>query len=148
MCKLEQGRGKVGVRVPRKLRAVSTEPDTGLKLVNGEIMARVKIKSRTLNRLSPPGAPPSSFLSLAESVPRGCRTAAPISLAALSPRGSSQLPEATMSRSRVPQPATAHQILSASRPSDISSGLQPFCLPGAPLTRSDVPIFPLYPKGN
>ena len=33
------------------------EPDAGLKFVNHEIMTLAEIKSRTLNRLSHPGAP-------------------------------------------------------------------------------------------
>ena len=44
-------------RIPSRLRVVSTEPDTGLHLMNHEIMSWAEIKSRTLNRLSHPGAP-------------------------------------------------------------------------------------------
>ena len=39
------------------LCAVHPEPDTGLELRNHEIVTRAEIKSRTLNRLSHPGAP-------------------------------------------------------------------------------------------
>ena len=42
-----------------RLRAVSTEPDAGLKLTNREIMTRDEVR-RLLNRLSHPGAPISS----------------------------------------------------------------------------------------
>ena len=54
-------------RIPIRLRAVSAEPDSGLKLTNHEIMTWAETKSRRLNRLSPPGAPtcpPSSKCSL------------------------------------------------------------------------------------
>ena len=50
-----------GDRIPSRLRAVSTEPDAGLKPKNCEIMTCVEIKSWTLNRLSHPGAPKSQF---------------------------------------------------------------------------------------
>ena len=43
-------------RIPSR-RAVSTETDVGLNLVNCEIMTSAKIKSWPLNLLSHPGAP-------------------------------------------------------------------------------------------
>ena len=52
-------RGREGI--PRRLCAVSTESDTGLSLMNAEIMTQAKIKSQTLNSLSHPGAPVGSF---------------------------------------------------------------------------------------
>ena len=51
------GAGRGRERIPSSLRAVSMEPDMGLKLMNREIMTGAEIKSRTLNQLSPPGAP-------------------------------------------------------------------------------------------
>ena len=45
-------------RIPRGLRALSAEPDAGLELTNREI------KSHTLNRLSHPGAPQSTLVSV------------------------------------------------------------------------------------
>ena len=46
-----------GQRIPSRLRAVSTEPDAGLKLTNHEIATGAEIKGRTLNQPSHPGAP-------------------------------------------------------------------------------------------
>ena len=43
-------------RIPRRLRAISSEPDAGLDPMNREIMTWAEIKSRTLSRLSCPGA--------------------------------------------------------------------------------------------
>ena len=45
-----------GERNPSRLRAVSLEPDVGLELTKHEIGPELKA-SRTLNRLSHPGAP-------------------------------------------------------------------------------------------
>ena len=42
-------------RIPSRLRAVSTEPDVGLELTNGEIMTRAETKSQMPYRLSHPG---------------------------------------------------------------------------------------------
>ena len=36
-------------RIPSRLRTVSAEPDTGLELVNCEIMTSAETKSQTLN---------------------------------------------------------------------------------------------------
>ena len=44
-------------RIPGRLHTVSTEPHTGLKLTNCEIMTWAEIKSQILNRLSHPGPP-------------------------------------------------------------------------------------------
>ena len=44
-------------RIPSRLHAVITEPDTGLDPTNREIVTRAEIKSHTLSRLSHPGAP-------------------------------------------------------------------------------------------
>ena len=54
----EQGRGRERRKgkSPRRLHAVSTEPDVGLNHTNREITTRAKIKSQMLNRLSHPGA--------------------------------------------------------------------------------------------
>ena len=46
-----------GERVPSRLHAVIAEPDAGLYLVNTENMTWAEINSRTLDRLSHPGAP-------------------------------------------------------------------------------------------
>ena len=52
--KYVQGRGERGKeRIPRRLHTVRTEPDLGLHPTNCEIMTWVKIKSQTLNQLSP-----------------------------------------------------------------------------------------------
>ena len=48
-------------RIPSRLCVVSAEPDAGLSLMNREIMTRAEIESRTLNRLSHPGASVSVF---------------------------------------------------------------------------------------
>ena len=45
-------------RILSSLRAVSTEPDMGLKPTNCEIMTWTETKSWTLNWLSHPGTPP------------------------------------------------------------------------------------------
>ena len=56
------GRGEAGVeRIPSRPRAVSTEPDAGLKLTNHEIVTRAEMKSGSPNRPSHPGAPTHSF---------------------------------------------------------------------------------------
>ena len=39
------------------LSAVSTEPDAGLEVMNGETMIWAKTKSRLLNQLNHPGVP-------------------------------------------------------------------------------------------
>ena len=44
------------------LRTVSAEPDLGLELMNREILTRAEIESRTLYRLSHPGAPVTTLL--------------------------------------------------------------------------------------
>ena len=44
-------------RIPRRLRAVSTEPDAGLQLANHKIMTWAGIKSWVLGQLSHPGNP-------------------------------------------------------------------------------------------
>ena len=46
-----------GQRIWSRLYTDSREPDVGLKPMNHEIMTWAKIKSRTLNQLSHPGAP-------------------------------------------------------------------------------------------
>ena len=51
------GRERGRERIPSRLCAVRTEPDTELEITNQEIMTRAKIKSQMLNRLSYPGAP-------------------------------------------------------------------------------------------
>ena len=54
----EQGRGRERGRqgIPSRLLTASTEPDTGLDLMNREIMTWAEIKSRMLNGLSHPAA--------------------------------------------------------------------------------------------
>ena len=59
--KQRRGRERGRERIPSRLCAVSTEPNTGLEVTNREIMTRAKIKSLTLNRLSHPGAPVSGI---------------------------------------------------------------------------------------
>ena len=44
-------------RIPRRLHALSAEPDAGLELRGHEIMTRAEIQSRTFNQLSHPGTP-------------------------------------------------------------------------------------------
>ena len=51
-------------RITSRLHAVRAEPDAGLHLMNFGIMTWAKIKSWTLNRLSPPGAPCREFNSV------------------------------------------------------------------------------------
>ena len=48
-------RKKERERIPRRLRAVSAEPDAGLKPTNCETMTGAEVKSRACNRLSHPG---------------------------------------------------------------------------------------------
>ena len=48
------GGAERGKRIPSRLCAVSTEPDTGRDLMNLEIMTGGKIKSQMLNRMSHP----------------------------------------------------------------------------------------------
>ena len=43
-------------RIPSRLHAVSTQPDTEPDLMNREIMTLAQIKSQTLNQLSHPSA--------------------------------------------------------------------------------------------
>ena len=56
-----EGTEREGERIPSKLHAVSTEPtpppNTGLDLINSDIMTGAEIKSQTLNWLSHPGSP-------------------------------------------------------------------------------------------
>ena len=61
---MAQGRGRERgrQRIPSRLHAVSTEPDTRLELLNHEIVTRAKTKSQALNELSHPGAPKLPFL--------------------------------------------------------------------------------------
>ena len=53
----ERERERETERKPSGLHAASTEPEAGLEPTNCEIMTRGETKSRTLNRLSHPGAP-------------------------------------------------------------------------------------------
>ena len=46
---MEKGRERGRGRLPSRLHAISTEPNTGLELTNCKIMTRVEIKSQTLN---------------------------------------------------------------------------------------------------
>ena len=46
-----------GRTISSRLRTISVDPDVGLKLTNCEIMTGAKIKTQTLNQLSPPGGP-------------------------------------------------------------------------------------------
>ena len=46
-----------GERIRVRLHTASTEPDAGLKLMNGEIMTSAKTEIRVLNRLNHPGTP-------------------------------------------------------------------------------------------
>ena len=58
------GEGKRGgERMPSRLRAVSTEPDVRLELMNREMMTRAKIESQMFNRLHHPGAPLIGFFN-------------------------------------------------------------------------------------
>ena len=57
--------GGGGERITSRLRAVSTESDTGLNLQNQEIMTWAKTKSRELNHLSHPGAPGEKSFQIA-----------------------------------------------------------------------------------
>ena len=52
-----KGREKGRQRIPSRLRAVSTEPNAGLNLMNREIMTWAEIKSQMPNWLSHQGAP-------------------------------------------------------------------------------------------
>ena len=56
------GQGKTE-RILSRLRAVSTEPHTGLELMNRETKTWAEAKSRTLNQLSQAGGPKPSFFS-------------------------------------------------------------------------------------
>ena len=56
------GAEREGGRIPSRLHTVSGEPNVGTELTNREIMTRAKIKSRTLNCLSHPGAPEVSII--------------------------------------------------------------------------------------
>ena len=49
-------REKERERIPSRLCAISAEPDAGLELTNREVITRAEIRSRTLDRLSHPGA--------------------------------------------------------------------------------------------
>ena len=51
-------------RIPSRVLAISTEPNSGLDPRNVESMTWAEIKSLTLNRLSHPGAPVNCFLNL------------------------------------------------------------------------------------
>ena len=53
----EGHREKEGERIPSRLCTISAEPDTGLELMNREIVTSAEIKRQVLNRLSHPGAP-------------------------------------------------------------------------------------------
>ena len=53
----EGQREREGDKILSRLHTVSAEPDSGLEPTNREILTRAEIKSRTLNRLSHPGAP-------------------------------------------------------------------------------------------
>ena len=55
------GRERKRERIPSRLPAVGTEPDSGLDVANHEIMTGAEIKSHMLNRLSHPGAPKQWF---------------------------------------------------------------------------------------
>ena len=54
-CEWGKGRERGRHRIRSSLQALDTEPDVGLELMNCEIMTMRQ--SRTLNRLSHPGAP-------------------------------------------------------------------------------------------
>ena len=54
-------------RIPSRLHAVSTEPDTGLSLTNCEIMPRAEIRSGVFNCPSHSGAPNVYLFILRES---------------------------------------------------------------------------------
>ena len=56
-----RGREKGRKRISTWLCAVSTQPDAGLHLSNCEVMTSAKIKKRTPNQLSHPGAPELEF---------------------------------------------------------------------------------------
>ena len=57
-CVHESRRAETGrKRLPSRLHIVTAEPDLRLELINHETMTWAKIKSRTLNGLSHPGAP-------------------------------------------------------------------------------------------
>ena len=56
------GRGRKRERIPNRFRAVSIEPDTGLELINYEIVTRADIKSWSLNGLN--GTPAASGVSV------------------------------------------------------------------------------------
>ena len=55
-----QGEREESQRIPCRLCTVSTEPNSGLKLINREIMTRAEVKSWVLNGLRHPGAPRSN----------------------------------------------------------------------------------------
>ena len=54
-----EGEGDIESEAGSRLRAVSTEPDMGLKLTNPEIMTS---QSRSLNRLRHPGSPLTNII--------------------------------------------------------------------------------------
>ena len=45
-------------RIPNRLHTISTEPGSGLKLTDREIMTCVEVKSWTLNQVSHPATAP------------------------------------------------------------------------------------------
>ena len=51
------GTEREGERIPSRLHADRTDPNTGLKLRNHEIITCAETKSWTLNQQSPPGTP-------------------------------------------------------------------------------------------
>ena len=51
-------------RIPSRLRTISAEPDVQLEFTNCEIMTRAEVKSRRLNQLRHPGAPPEMFFNI------------------------------------------------------------------------------------
>ena len=55
----ERERERERERTPSRFRAVSTESNSGLNLMNCEITTCAETKIRTLNHLSHPGAPGS-----------------------------------------------------------------------------------------
>ena len=66
MCmQAREGQKRERERIPRRLCAVSTDPNMGVHPINCEVMTWAKTKSQTLNWLSPPGAPEKfKFLSM------------------------------------------------------------------------------------
>ena len=67
-----RGQREIRERILSRLHTVSSEPDTGIKLTNREIMTSAEIRSRMLNIPSHPGAPAlvlsDSYLLLQKSV--------------------------------------------------------------------------------